>query len=93
MAKRLARLDGQPSFSDMQLIMFQLEDGSKFKVWLLAPLLTALLNACFTRGTLPAGISSALGHPCPQKGLYDGPFQLQAHSCGGAALSHVYHHS
>ena len=46
----------------------QLEDGSKFKVWLLAPLLTALLNACFTKGVLPAGISSALVTPVHKKG-------------------------
>ena len=44
------------------------EDGRRFKVWMLAPLLTSFLNACFRRGQLPACISSALVTPVHKKG-------------------------
>ena len=44
------------------------EDGSKFKVWMLASLLTSFLNACCRRGQLPACISSAMVTPVHKKG-------------------------
>ena len=46
----------------------QLEDGRRVKVWMLAPILTAFLNACFVQGRLPACVSSALVNPVHKKG-------------------------
>ena len=45
-----------------------MEDGSRHKVWILAPLLTRFLNCCFCAGALPACISSALVTPIHKKG-------------------------
>ena len=46
----------------------QLEDGRRVKVWMLAPILTAFLNACFMQGRLPACVSSASVTPVHEKG-------------------------
>ena len=46
----------------------QMEDGRRVKVWMLAPILTAFLNACFVQGRLPACVSSALVTPVHKKG-------------------------
>lgn len=43
-------------------------DGRRVKVWMLAPLLASLLNACFVKGKLPACISSGLVTPIHKKG-------------------------
>ncbi|KAK9827146.1 hypothetical protein WJX74_008106 [Apatococcus lobatus] len=43
------------------------EAGHRFKVWMLAPLLTNFLNACFRHGQLPACISSAIVTPVHKK--------------------------
>ena len=40
-----------------------MEDGSRHKVWVLAPLLTRFLNHCFRAGALPPCVSSALVTP------------------------------
>ena len=48
-----------------------MDNGSRQKVWILATLLTHLLNRCFRSG-----------HPDPQKGLHPRHSQLPAHSCG-----------
>ena len=45
-----------------------MEDGSRHKVWVLAPLLTCFLNRCFCAGALPSCISSALVTPIHKKG-------------------------
>ena len=44
-----------------------MEDGSRHKVWVLAPLLTRFLNRCFRAGVLPPCISSALVTPIHKK--------------------------
>ena len=59
-----------------------MDNGSRQKVWILAPLLTRLLNRCFR-----SGIAAALHcfRPCdpdPQEGLHPGHSQLPADSCG-----------
>ena len=46
----------------------QLEDGRRVKFWMLTPILTAFLNACFVQGRLPACVSSALMTPIHKKG-------------------------
>ena len=45
-----------------------MEDGSRHKVWVFAPLLTRFLNRCFRAGVLPPCISSALVTPMRKKG-------------------------
>ena len=45
-----------------------MEDGSRHKVWVLAPLLTRFLNRCLRAGVLPPCISSALVTPIHKKG-------------------------
>ncbi|RYE04502.1 MAG: reverse transcriptase family protein [Rickettsiaceae bacterium] len=45
-----------------------MDNGSRQKVWILAPLLTRLLNHCFHAGSLPPCISSALVTPIHKKG-------------------------
>ena len=66
-----------------------MEDGSRHKVWVLAPLLTRFLNRCFRAGVLPPCISSALVTPIHKKGCT----LDAAHSCGRAPLPAVHHHS
>ena len=45
-----------------------MEDGSRHKVWVLAPLLIRFLNHCFRAGALPSCVSSALVTPIHKKG-------------------------
>ena len=45
-----------------------MEDGSSHKVWVLAPLLTHILNHCFCAGALLSCVSSALVTPIHKKG-------------------------
>ena len=45
-----------------------MDKGSRQKVWILAPLLTRLLNLCFRSGLLPPCIASALVTPIHKKG-------------------------
>ena len=45
-----------------------MEDGTRHKVWVLAPLLTRFLNRCFRAGVLPPCISSVLVTPIHKKG-------------------------
>ena len=65
------------------------EDGHRLTVWILAPLLARLLNACFISGRLPACISSALVTP-----RRDVPLILPttADYCGRAIVSALHHH-
>ena len=49
------------------LYHIQLEDGRSVKVWMLANILAAFLNACFIHNRLPACGGSALGPPCCKK--------------------------
>ena len=45
-----------------------MDNGSRQKVWILAPLLTRLLSRCFRSGSLPPCIASALVTPIHKKG-------------------------
>ena len=45
-----------------------LDNGRKFKVWVLAPILASFLIACFSQGRLLACVSSALVTPIHKKG-------------------------
>ncbi|RYE04530.1 MAG: reverse transcriptase family protein [Rickettsiaceae bacterium] len=51
----------------------QLDDGRRLKVWMLSPILTSFLNACFMQGRLPSCMSSALVTPIHKKGAVADP--------------------
>ena len=70
-----------------------MEDGSRHKVWVLAPLLARLLNRCFRAGVLQPCISSALVTPIHKKGCTLDAANCWPHSCGRALLPAVHHHS
>lgn len=61
-----------------------MENGSRHKVWILAPLLTRLLKRCFRTGSLPPCFASALVTPIRKKGctLDTANYQLQPKAVG-----------
>ena len=50
------------------LLLLQLQDDRRDKVWMVVPILVAFLKACCVQGRLPACVSSALINPAHKRG-------------------------
>ncbi len=62
------------------------ENGNMKKVWMLAPLLTSMLNAFFLGGSIPAYVSLGLVTPTHKKGCTLDPAWIGLRSMASAAL-------